>query len=784
MAEPHYRIHTQSVADAKSELRRLIDDWLARALKGDGTAPQVGIKGAAGLGKTEDIMDALAGLPNLRNLNVEVYAPRHDLNGEWMDRFKQKRPDVNARIIKGRAQPEDGADGCMMCRKSELARKVFRMGLSVETTLCRNDDEDMCEFHPFARAPALASDHRRVLGSDDGCPYQLQFLHTKDEKAIRIMPHDYLHLPRGHLPKPDLVIVDESFWRTLTAYSSFGLDQLTKAPDDLPSEDQERLFKMAQVVHVALVAGAPIKRALKGAGYTRADVGWAAKVEKNAAPALSISPGMDSVTQLEALRGFKPGNSRLRGIMWSLIHEEWEQRGDKIMRVELRKDRPMPGGPRDMVFLHFRRKPVRLSGVPVLIIDASLDEQIAGVFLPDLEFHQIAVERNAEIIQCSDRSGSLHRLSEPNRIREIQALVAWEQYQGRRVLLVSTKKLAGKGKLQPLPPTNLAGGRELAKTVDQTWFGNFTGIDRWKEFDTVIVVGREEPPVREVEGHARALFWDRGKPLRLIAPTVSYTDQEGNHHKGGRFFYAKRVRRVRMRDGRAPSVEMSVHPDPDCQRVLEQVREEATTQAMDRLRLVHNDRTKSVIILSNVVADVTVDLQLPWNEIIPNRFQRALTQSGGVLPLSATELARVFPKLWRTVEAARASLKALNGVGSVIGLLLQRSPYLIRAKYRRRGKPGKPTQMLLDKRLPAPRGCAETVVGPMSEFSCTQPRPRIERRLVAADQTRCGRGPVCVVVVLSASRIHGGRVAALRDAGLTIFPYGADPHLPQVRNRA
>ncbi len=144
----------------------------------------------------------------------------------------------------------------------------------------------------------------------------------------------------------------------------------------------------------------------------------------------------------------------------------------------------------------------------------------------------------------------------------------------------------------------------------------------------------------------------------------------------------------------------------------------------------------------------------------------------------------MFPKLWRTIEAARASLKALNGVESVVGLLLQRSPYLIRAKYRRPGKPGKPTQMLLDKRLPDLRGCAEAIVGPMSKFSCPPPRPRIERCLVAADQTHCNRGPVCVLVALPASPIRGGRVAALRDPGLTIFPYGAAAHLPPVRNRA
>ena len=93
---------------------------------------------------------------------------------------------------------------------------------------------------------------------------------------------------------------------------------------------------------------------------------------------------------------------------------------------------------------------------------------------------------------------------------------------------------------------------------------------------------------------------------------------------------------------------------------------------------------------------------------------------------------------------------------------------------------GKPTQMLLDKRLSDLLDAAEAVVGPMSEFSCPPPRPRIECTLVAADQTRCGRGPVCVSVALPASRIWGGCVAALRDAGLPILPGGSTAPRPRT----
>lgn len=41
-------------------------------------------------------------------------------------------------------------------------------------------------------------------------------------------------------------------------------------------------------------------------------------------------------------------------------------------------------------------------------------------------------------------------------------------------------------------------------------------MDKWKDLDTVLVVGRAQPAVDAIEGLMRALFWDRLEPLLFV----------------------------------------------------------------------------------------------------------------------------------------------------------------------------------------------------------------------------------------------------------------------------
>jgi hypothetical protein len=200
------------------------------------------------------------------------------------------------------------------------------------------------------------------------------------------------------------------------------------------------------------------------------------------------------------------------------------------------------------------------------------------------------------------------------------------------------------------------------------------------------------------------------------------------------------TRGYRLRDGSSVTGKVWVHPDPRVQAVLEQVRERETAQAIDRLRLIHRTNPARVIVLSNLVLDLTIDRLTTWREIMPSRFEQAAAR-GPAVPLSASELHRCFPKLWLSAEAVRMDFKHAekekaptfdsemsnaqsksNGVKPHIEVFLYgKRPYLIwsgclKVRYRRLGKSGRASPAIIRADADDPRAALESVVGPVDWF--------------------------------------------------------------------
>jgi hypothetical protein len=80
-------------------------------------------------------------------------------------------------------------------------------------------------------------------------------------------------------------------------------------------------------------------------------------------------------------------------------------------------------------------------------------------------------------------------------------------------------------------------------------------------------------------------------------------------------------------------------------------------QAIDRLRLIHNEKRKRVYILCNIPLDLPIDELVTWKQLIGDRrLADALAECDergwDALPLAAKELSRLFPDLWATKKAA------------------------------------------------------------------------------------------------------------------------------------
>ena len=96
-------------------------------------------------------------------------------------------------------------------------------------------------------------------------------------------------------------------------------------------------------------------------------------------------------------------------------------------------------------------------------------------------------------------------------------------------------------------------------------------------------------------------------------------------------------------------------------------------QAIDRLRLIHSPRRKTVYILCNIPLGIPVDELVTWRQLAGDgRLTRALEacEENGwdALPLAAKELSRLLPELWRTRKAAEdwARKNPLTSVVSII----------------------------------------------------------------------------------------------------------------------
>jgi hypothetical protein len=184
-------------------------------------------------------------------------------------------------------------------------------------------------------------------------------------------------------------------------------------------------------------------------------------------------------------------------------------------------------------------------------------------------------------------------------------------------------------------------------SADIAHFGNIRGTNDFEDHEIVVILGREQPSPRDAEKLAKAIWYDTKEPIRCILAGSK-----------GEAQYPYRQRHYTMRDGsQQRPVRVRVHPDRRVQAVVEQVREAEMVQAIDRLRLVHSPREKTVYVLCNIPLDIPVDELVTWRELVGDgRLVKALEacEENGwdALPLAAKELSRLFPELWRTRKAA------------------------------------------------------------------------------------------------------------------------------------
>jgi len=185
----------------------------------------------------------------------------------------------------------------------------------------------------------------------------------------------------------------------------------------------------------------------------------------------------------------------------------------------------------------------------LLVLDGTANPEILKQFVPPLvSGPEIRVERNARVIQMTNatfyRSSLIRRVTtasgkgeaEPTeRLVEVGDFIERTAGEGR-TLVVTNKPvrcaLTGEDERSSLPIGTQYRGADVAH------FGNLRGSNEFEEHDAVIILGRDEPSVRDAEQRAMAIWYDTKKPMRRISPDLN-----------GRVNYGNRDRAYTMRDG-------------------------------------------------------------------------------------------------------------------------------------------------------------------------------------------------------------------------------------------
>lgn len=705
------------VAEAGDKIRKAVEGAVEAVLAGVEAPPVLAVAASPGAGKSRVAREVLAERLAELGGDVAFYCPTLDLAEEAAAHFEALG--VPALVVRGReaVRPDGGGP---MCQRAGLVGLLKSAGLEVGANICRR------------KAPGGAEE---VCPHRSGCPWVEQWAELPEGPVVRCYSHAHLWLPdtsgRG---EPALRVIDESCWGGALGQAEIPLGRwlgLRRCAPELAAD----LHKAAADVLTMLREGSGL-----GALRWSPEEMRAFAAGEGGAGVIHAGPSAsdEEIAAAARQRGEADKGAGARAAAWRLLAEAKEAGKDACERVALGGE-----GAREGLRVFWRKA---MPEGPVVLLDADADSEILRALWPGREVELVRAELRpvAHVVQVTDKSFSKRALlgleGEPGGAElraEVVGLVRLEVLRQRAeggggVLVVASKEIVRRffedaGLPAPALGAELHGAR-------WAWYGPATrGLNAWRGFGAVVLVGREELPPEALAGQARALFGDGPEPLDLPAPDSA-----------GAVLPPETGLDVLMADGSGRALVGRAYAEPRLRALQRQHRELGMRQAAERLRLAHADRPKRVVVLSRVpVPGLPVAELVAWADLAPSRFARALAEAAlrsGILRTSAAGLAADAPETFPTVKAAERWL-AKDGAGRVKyppspnESLLGARGYLIAtpATTRLLQQRGRATPLLVLSTAPLgpqeARQRAEAALGPLAAFEAQEaaqspPEPR------------------------------------------------------------
>lgn len=443
------------------------------------------LKAPAGSGKTQAYVNLIAS--TIPQKLIEVYVPTIKLAEEIKRAIDQRGTIHRVSVIKGRDQVNNNQG--KLCQRHILAKAVISKGVSVFPTMCMQRTQYGTQSCPHY-------DYCNYIAQYHGC-------------NVRIYTHAHLLLERTMLDekKPDLVVIDEDFTQKLVEQIDIPFSLLSHVGGI--SEFQASIQSITKWIqnrnHTALLTE-----------YQQQGSSWADLADKLKKMRPAVTPGdFDQIVHnsLAGHRNVKPVATLLEHMDRVL------SKGMEPSAIDIHPDQ---------ITVHHRHEITRFGDLwqankpmDLFVTDATISEMLVRQCIPVDIFEEHSGKRNAIVVQCSDSICSTSSLdassaadpikqqSAVSRLSDVQALVDELANTGTDVLVVGPSKITGnQAKSAPAKLT-------AAPNVHLVHFGAVRGIDAWKNCEALVLIGRNEPPVKAVENIARALFYDDPTPLQL-----------------------------------------------------------------------------------------------------------------------------------------------------------------------------------------------------------------------------------------------------------------------------
>jgi hypothetical protein len=617
---------------AATRIHDLVDEFFRHACShsqrgagGDQVPRTLSIAASPGAGKSRITFDALAKI-DLKALggDIELFVPTLQLADEVAATLAERH--VEAKVLRGRSAI-DPVTSTAMCRRAELAEAIAKKGLSVEQSLCRS-----CPFK-------------------QDCAYRRQWADLPHQPVVRIQTTQALFIPsRGARRNRAMRIVDEAFWQHALQTVDIPVDKICRARSDDHAWADDDLKGSRQMAATVLAHTDDDVCALPADLSAETCVRFA---EAERARAHLRVAANSSDAEVRAALAHRAEDIRMAVSLARL----WDVLGDCCQRGLVRSQRVHLARPNGREVLRVSMSRGLPQDCPTLLLDATADPAILGRFATNVEHHDVVVRPNAVVTQVGDKTFSKMALAGSSALRrEALDFVRLKVTEDRRrpdgprgVLVVASKSIvleyfAAAGR----DPTQVRSGDSL-DGAKWSWFGPATvGTNQFRDFGTVIILGREEPPLAAIEDQARSLFGDASEALQFVG-----CDQGAN--------YPEVDCSIPLSGGTRRTVLVRSHPDPRVRAVQAQCREAATIQSIGRIRATRAQEPKQIYILSKVpVPGLLVDRLATWDEVRPNRLVSALSEvalGGGLLRLSAQGLVEDAPDAFNSKAAAGSWLQ-------------------------------------------------------------------------------------------------------------------------------